>query len=124
MRGSPDLPFFVVMMITPLADCAPYCAAALASLSTWMLSTSSGFRLGFWRVYIPSTTYSGEVPPRKFCPRTITWLCWPGSPVDCTVTPAMRPRSASSSVPTCWSSICSALTSATASLTVARRCVV
>ena len=55
---SPFLAFFVVMMITPFAACAPYIAAEEASLRTWMDSMSADATIDptLSRVGIPSIT--------------------------------------------------------------------
>ena len=124
MRLSPCRPRRVRMTMTPLAACAPYCAAADASFSTSTDSMSSGLRLGFCPMYMPSTTYSGEAAFRNVWPRMMTCAGRPGSPVAAMSTPAACPRSASSSVATCWFWSCSWRTLAVASDTSRRCCVV
>jgi hypothetical protein len=114
----------VVITTTPFAACAPYCAAAEASLSTSTEAMSSGFRFGFCCRYMPSTTYSGVGLPRPICPRTITSAARPGSPEEAICTPGTRPRSASSTVATCCSWRSAPVTLDTASDTSRRCCVV
>jgi hypothetical protein len=53
----PAWPRRVVITTTPFDACAPYCAAAEASLSTSTEAMSSGLMFGFCcPTYIPSTT--------------------------------------------------------------------
>jgi hypothetical protein len=111
----PAEPRRVVITTTPFDACAPYCAAAEASLRISTEAMSSGLRFGFCcPMYIPSTTYSGFGLLKPFCPRMTICAGRPGWPLAEIWTPGARPRSASSTVATFWSWMSLAATRVTA----------
>src|SRR5690606_19253987 len=94
--GAPTCPCWVVIMITPAAERAPYIAAADASFSTCILSISLGLIVTFGSESIPSITYKGlAFPYRVLIPRMFTTAPCPGPPEFLTTTPDDWPCSAS-----------------------------